>query len=401
MTRILIIEDDHIYQKMVEHALQSTDYELSFADDGVQGLAQATVLIPDLIICDVMMPGMDGYEVIRRLRRDARFARLPVLLLTAQTDLDEKLAGFEAGADDYMTKPFAPPELLARVSNLIKKEAVGKPTEALQHTGDGHVIAVHNLRGGLGCSTIAVNLAAALHGLWDRPTIILDLVLTAGQVALMLNGSLRRTWADLGNRLPGEIDVFSLHSIINHHDSGLDFIAAPTFPPEADLLTPQHFTASMNLLRGHYEYIVVDLPHDFREISYNTLDIASEIILITSPEMASVRAAAAAMETYKRLGYDMDKVKLILNWTFEKNGLARKNIETALHHPIRHIIPFVPWITIEAINYGQPFMLTKPAEEISLVVENLAYMVSREEDRAAKPDNPTKAWMRTTRRLRA
>jgi len=233
-----------------------------------------------------------------------------------------------------------------------------------------------------------------------KPTIILDMVLTAGQVALMLNGSLRRTWADIASHKPEEIDIYALHSIINHHNSGVDFIAAPTFPPEAELLTIKHFNACFKILRENYEYIVVDLPHDFREISYTTLDLASDILVITSPEMASVRAAAAALETYKKLGYNMEKVTLVLNWTFERNGLARKNIESALHHPIKYVLPFVPGVTVEAINFGQPFLITKPGEPLAVLLENLAFNVSKESDRKGKPEVQTKAWQRTIKRLK-
>ncbi len=400
MPRILIIDDDSIFQKMIGHTLQPLGYELFYANDGLLGLTQANALEPDMVICDVMMPNMDGYEVVRRLRRNQKFAQIPILMLTAQADLEEKLAGFEAGADDYMTKPFAPPELIARTGTLLRKMETYKKTPEERITRMGKIIAVHSLRGGCGCSTVAVNLGVGIAGLWGKPTIILDLVLTAGQVALMLNGSLRRTWADISHLSPDEIDLSSLQSIINRHDLGFDYLAGPTFPPEADLLTPQHFNICLELLRKQYDYLVMDLPHDFREIAYNTLDIADSIVIVIAPEMASVRAAAAAIETYKKLGYDLDKITLVMNWIFERNGLARKNIEAALRHSIDVILPFVPDITIEAINFGQPILATKPMEEISIMLENLAFGVSKEEDRTVPPVSPTKAWMRTMKRLK-
>lgn len=400
MPRVLIIDDDAIFQKMLGHTLTPLGYDLHFADEGLQGLTKANAINPDVVICDVMMPNMDGYEVVRRLRRNPKFASIPILMLTSQSELDEKLAGFEAGADDYMTKPFAPPELVARVGILLRKvESYKKsPDDRIKKTG--RIIAIHSLRGGSGSSTVAVNMTTGLAGLWGKPTILLDLVLTAGQVALMVNGSLRRTWADLSHLIPEDIDINTLQSIINRHDLGFDYIAAPTFPPEADLLTTEHFNACMNLLRNEYDYIVVDLPHDFREIAYRTLDLSDAIVIVIAPEMASVRAAAAAIETYKKLGYDQEKITIVMNWTFERHGLARKNIEAALHHSIDVILPFKPEIVIEAINYGQPFLGAKPSEDISEMIENLAYGISKEEDRTIPPVTPTKAWLRTTKRLK-
>jgi pilus assembly protein CpaE len=400
MARILVIDDDAIFQKMIGHTLEPLGYELVYANDGLLGLTQANAIDPDMVICDVMMPVMDGYDVVRRLRRNSKFAQTPILMLTAQADLDEKLAGFEAGADDYMTKPFAPPELVARVGTLLRKVQSFKMSPQERKEKNGKIIAIHNLRGGVGSSTVAVNLAVGIAGLWAKPTILLDLVLTAGQIALMVNGTLRRTWADLGNFKPEEIDMADLQSIINHHDLGFDYIAAPTFPPEAELLTIEHFKACMQLLRKQYDYLVIDLPHDFGEISFNTLDLANNIVIVIAPEMASIRAAAAAIETYKKLEYDLDKITLVMNWIFERQGLVRKNIEVALHHSVDIILPFVPDITIEAINYGKPFLASKPAEEISEMIENLAFGMSKEEDRTVPPVNPTKAWHRTMKRLK-
>lgn len=400
MARILVIDDDAIFQKMIDHTLTPLGYDLQFADDGLQGLSEANAINPDVVICDVMMPSMDGYEVVRRLRRNPKFATIPILMLTSQSNLDEKLAGFEAGVDDYMTKPFAPPELVARVGILLRKvESYRKPLEE-RNVKSGRVIAVHTLRGGCGSSTVAVNMGVGITGLWSKSTIILDLVLTAGQVALMVNGSLRRTWADLTHLKPEELDATALNSIINRHDLGFDYIAAPTFPPEADMFTAEHFNASMNILRKEYDYLVVDLPHDFREIAFRTLDMADAIVIVIAPEMASIRAASAALDTYKRLGYDLDKITLVMNWIFEKHGLARKNIEAALHKSIDVILPFRPDITIEAINYGQPFLASKPNEDISEMIENLSFGVSKEEDRTIPPVAPTKAWLRTMKRLK-
>jgi pilus assembly protein CpaE len=400
MAKVLIIDDDPIFQKMISHALLPMGFDLTVAGDGLQGLTKANAILPDLIISDVVMPNMDGYETVRRLRRNNSFANTPILMLTAQSDLDEKLAGFEAGADDYMTKPFAPAELVARVNTMLRKADQFKVAPEARPQKTSSIIAVHSLRGGSGCSSLAVNTAIGLSGLWGKQTILLDMVLTAGQVALMLNSSLRRTWADLTSLKPQELDINIVSSLVGKHDSGVHFIAAPTFPPEAELLTIDYFDKSLELLKGQYDYIVVDLPHDFREITFHTLDQAAVIVLVTTPELASLRAAAATLETYRRLGYPAEKVKMVLNNTFEKSGLARKNVEAALKHSVDQMIPFDPDTIIQAINYGQPFLFHKPDAPISQLVENFAFMVSDEADRTIPPAAPSKAWQRTIRRIR-
>jgi pilus assembly protein CpaE len=400
MPKILIIDDDPTFQKIITHALQPMGFELSVADDGLQGLTLANAISPDMVISDVVMPNMNGFETVRRLRRNINLANIPILMLTAQLELDEKLAGFEAGADDYMTKPFAPAELVARVNTLLRKAEILKTTPTKQIRKKSFLIAVHSLRGGSGCSSVAVNTSIGLAGIWGKPTILLDMVLTTGQVALMLNSSLRRTWADLTSVKPEELDLNMISTILGKHESNLNFIAAPTFPPEAELLTIQHFDASLAILKSQYDYIVVDLPHDFREITYHTLDQADIIVLVAMPELASLRAAAATLETYRRLGYPPDRIRLVLNNTFEHGGLAKKSIETGLKHPVDQVLPYDPDTVIQAINYGQPFLYHKPDEPISQLIENFAYMVSDESDRTIPPASPSKAWQRTTKRVR-
>ena len=108
--KILIIDDDVDTLKLVGLMLQKQSYQIVAANNGLQGLEQAENENPDLILLDVMMPGMDGYEVAKRLRANPLTANTPILMFTAKTQLDDKVTGFEAGADDYLTKPTHPSE---------------------------------------------------------------------------------------------------------------------------------------------------------------------------------------------------------------------------------------------------------------------------------------------------
>lgn len=123
MTRastILIVDDEPSGRKTLEGLLYGQDYQLAFASSGIEAQAQATLLIPDLILLDVMMPGLDGFEVCRRLRADPQMAEVPIILVTALDDRDARLQGIEAGADDFISKPFDRVELRARVRTITR-----------------------------------------------------------------------------------------------------------------------------------------------------------------------------------------------------------------------------------------------------------------------------------------
>ena len=123
--RILVIEDNQAILANVLDYLQIKGYNVDCAQDGLSGLHLATTVHYDLIVLDVMLPGVDGYQVCRRLREDAR-SEVPILMLTARDALEDRLTGLRAGADDYLIKPFALSELVARMEAILRRSSGGK-----------------------------------------------------------------------------------------------------------------------------------------------------------------------------------------------------------------------------------------------------------------------------------
>jgi PAS domain S-box-containing protein len=118
--QVLIVEDDARGREVLAALLARSDCGLLFADDGHEALVLAARALPDLVLLDVMLPDLDGFEVCRRMRADLRLAEVPIVLVTALDDRDSRLKGFEAGADDFLTKPFDRLELLARVRSVLR-----------------------------------------------------------------------------------------------------------------------------------------------------------------------------------------------------------------------------------------------------------------------------------------
>jgi DNA-binding response OmpR family regulator len=123
MTRILIADDEQAVRQLLELVLSGQGYDVLSAQNGDQLVRMAQEHVPDLILVDLMMPGMDGYEAIRQLRNDTRTAHVPMLILTARATPGDVVIGFETGADDYITKPFNIPELLARIKGHLRRAA--------------------------------------------------------------------------------------------------------------------------------------------------------------------------------------------------------------------------------------------------------------------------------------
>ncbi len=393
--RILVVDDDQIIIQITARVLSSAGYEVFKAPNGPEALRQVDEIRPDLVILDVMMPEMDGYEVCRRLRAKPTTARLPIMMLTAQESVEEKVRGFEAGADDYMTKPFQPPELQARVKVLLRRALV---TEGGATQIEGKVLAAFSLRGGVGVSTLAANLATGLAQLWNCPTVLVDLSLMAGHSALMLNLAQRNTWADVAHLAVDEIDAEVVSSLLMPHGSGAYLLAAPRRPEDSELITGERVTRVLTLLRERYHYIVLDLPHDFRETTLAGLDLAEEILAVMSPDLASVLSTASALDIFETLHYPREVIKLVLNQTFERNALGQKVIEEALRRPFGLVVPHGAEVAL-SVNQGKPVVMSAPNTPVGVTLEDFVFRVSKDEQRKHSPEHPTLMWQRVTKRL--
>jgi len=397
--RVLTVDDNPINLKLVVITLQHAGgYEVFTADNGPKALEFATANKPDIILLDITMPDMDGYEVCLRLRANPVTAGIPVIMLTAHDTLEEKIKGFESGADDYLIKPFQSAELQARIKVLLRRKPQ-MPTLSQETVRQGKVIAVFSLRGGVGVSSVATNLACGLAQVWGSSVALVDLSLTMGQSALMLNLSLRNTWADLANMSPEELEPDLLQNVLISSPSGVAVLAAPRAVSDGELVKPEHVKKVIEMLRDRYSYVVLDMPHDFRETSLAGLDLADGYVTLLAPELASVRAMAGALEVFDTLGYAREKVTMVLNWVFERRGLARKDIENVLRQTIQMVVPFAPETFVSAINLGAPPVIAAPMSPIGALFEDFAYSLSREEDQKQKPANPSEAWKRVQERM--
>ena len=122
MKKILVVEDAQSLRKDIVEMLGFEGFEAIGAENGLVGVDRARQVLPDLIICDIMMPGLDGYGVLEELRKDTLTSTIPFIFLTARTDRVDVRQGMELGADDFLTKPFHAAELLATVRTRLKKQ---------------------------------------------------------------------------------------------------------------------------------------------------------------------------------------------------------------------------------------------------------------------------------------
>ncbi|PKO12178.1 MAG: response regulator receiver protein [Chloroflexi bacterium HGW-Chloroflexi-10] len=394
-SKVLAVDDNMVNLKVVRATLVRAGFDVFTASSGDEALAMVKEMIPDIILLDITMPDMDGYEVCRRLRARPETSQVPVMMLTAHDTLEEKVKGFEAGADDYLTKPFQPAELEARIRVHLRRRQTITIAKAEEKA---RMISVFSLRGGVGVTSLATNIACGLAQTWQKPVAFVDLSLTMGQSALMLNLPLRHTWSDLANIPITEIDVDLLRDIMLQHSSGVSVLAAPRHVEDGEMITPEIVSRVIEVLKTHYAYIVFDLPHDFSETSLAALDISDDVVVVMAPDFASVRATSELIEVFNRLGYHLGKSSIVMNWIFERRGLAKKDIEGVLKRKIPWVIPFASELVVQAINLGAPFILEDKPNPLGIAVEDMVFDLSKQEDQDSKPESPSLFWRRITER---
>src|SRR5512134_2166866 len=147
--RVLLIDDEQFYFKLLQKSLREAEYKLEYAKSGNEGLAKIPSFEPEMLIVDLKLPELNGFEILERLRRDPKFSYIPVIVITSKDELSEKLKAFELGADDYLVKPFQPEELVARMGILARRGKAMQMAKESTYKSNSTVITVHSLRGGV------------------------------------------------------------------------------------------------------------------------------------------------------------------------------------------------------------------------------------------------------------
>ena len=373
--KILVVDDDPNVQRLLQHTLKQEGYEVVIAADGAEGFRLWSTEAPDLVLLDVMLPKLDGYQVASRIRaEEAANTHVPIIMLTAEREVEQKVRGLRAGADDYLIKPFHPAELLARIKSLLARFA---PRETLlSRPPMGRILAFYPAKGGVGCTTIAINAAIALHRELGRKVCLVDGNLQFGDHRVFLDLGLdRRSIVDVVSAPAMDADL--LRGIVLTHDSGVDLLLAPPSPETADHVTAAHMHQILQLLGGMYDYVIVDIDKRLDDINLMVLDVADTIFAVMTADLSCLKNVRLVLETIVHLGYETGKLKLVLNRSNAFTGINVKSAEGALRRPIEYQIVNEYRGAISALNSGAPFMDSKADSVLGRSVLDFAKAIDK------------------------
>lgn len=361
MASILVIDDDQDILRMLEFALKRAGHAAITVSDGEQGLTEAEVQEPDLIVCDVMMPKMTGYEFCRRARSIPALEDTPIIVFSARFQPVDKQTALDAGATDFMAKTSAPDVLVQHIEQLLPDQETTNPAKT---------VGLFSLRGGTGVTALTVNVSIAAALAQKTAVALADLAVSGGHAAVFLGLKPTSNFYQLLRDSRHSLSPETIKRHMVKHDSGVQLLASPptfeqTPPAKDDLLSlTQH-------LKSVCKISLIDAPHIFAQNFSPLLKKLDKIILVLAPDVPSIQSTVVALQGMSSFGVTDKKIKLVINQVVPQNGLSTQTIQKILKRPIFTIIPYDAHM-IKAVNSGKPFILAYPQSPTALAITKLA-----------------------------
>ncbi len=380
--RILIVDDVAESRDNVEKLLRfEPDVEVvGKAERGKEGINRAVELTPDVVLMDINMPDMDGIAATTEIM--TRVPSTAVIMMSVQNEPDVLRRAMLAGAREFLSKPFSLDELIEAVRHVSKLARPAAQTASpmafdgtaeLTHRSptDAKVLSVVTSKGGVGRTFLSVNLAVALRNLTKKEVIILDANTHFGDVGVMMNSGDAKTIADIVDQAHS-LDAELMDDVLFTHPSGVRMLLSPPTPQVAETVTADHMRAALNVLTQMADYVVVDTRPGFDDTMLTIMDASERMLLMLTMEMTSIKDTTQFLEIAALLGYQRERICLVLNRHNSYSGIPTRDISENLGREIEFQIPEDVQAALHSINEGSPLVYSRPEHRISQEIRRLA-----------------------------
>lgn len=314
-TKILVIDDEFPIRYLVEHQLKRRGFDVMSAKDGPSGLDAVFTHRPDLIVLDIMMPKMDGFQVCEEIRENPETAEIPVIFLTACVTEENKLQAFKVGADDYLVKPFQADELIAHIAAVLRRSHAQTAVQELPPPNDrARVVSLFSPKGGVGTTTLAIQLAEAVALHADQSVVLIDLDLPLGGFAPALSLYTNQHILKLLNVAKADIDLAQVKRFSQRHRANLWVIPAPGI-----VMEPNHLPSSaalehiLDVVADSGYQVILDLGSNLNELTLAALRKSDVVYTVTSGQSVANKLLNAFINSAPRLGLEPQRLLPVIN----------------------------------------------------------------------------------------
>ncbi len=379
--KILIVDDDLDTLRLVGLMLQHQGYRIIAASSGIQAIALSQGDKPDMVLLDIMMPDMDGLEVARKLRSDPATNNIPIIMFTAKTQVDDKVQGFEAGADDYLTKPTQPRELFAHVKAVLargKKSSAPVVPQAQSKTR-GYVTGVMAVKGGLGVSTLVLNLGISLQARSKKDVIVAEFRPGEGSIALDLGYLNPLGLTNLLQQPPEKLSQAMIEGELFLHKSGVRLLLSSYEPGDAKFISAvDHFDAIARYLAYSASHVVIDLGAGLTPLTNRILTHCDELIVVLEPIPNTIIRTQMLIAELAKKGFGEGRVSTVLynrHRTEMQYSLAQVQMEFS--HPISIVFTAAPELIYQSSKSNVPLVIQHPDNLTSQQFAKLADNITK------------------------
>ena len=372
-TKILIVDDEPNVLRMVSYALSAEGFEVVVAQNGNEALIKVLTEVPDLVILDVMLPDMSGAEVCAKLRKRQDAIDLPIIMLSALAQVSDKVICLEAGADEYLTKPIAPEELIARIKALLGRFRQVRRSLPKQ---PGKVLGFIGAKGGVGTTTAALNIASALV-MQQKRVVAAEIRSSYGTFSAQMRLDQPKGLVNLLVHDPGKINeqLVSLHLAVL--PSGLKLLVGPQSVAEYRGIEPQHVEKIIQIITSMVDYAILDLPCFPSDANQAAIRCCDLVALVVEPESTSLASGIVAVDLLRSWGVYGDRLGIIVvNRTSFVIPIKLDQFKTALGHEIIGVIPTAADALFSSQLAGLPIILFQPSSDVTKTFVEITKKIS-------------------------
>jgi CheY-like chemotaxis protein/MinD-like ATPase involved in chromosome partitioning or flagellar assembly len=371
--KILVIEDDPIAMRLVDYVLKQRGYQVLTAPNGLEGLQKARNEAPDLIILNVMLPGIDGLEVCHRLRAEAETAQVPILMLSGKALQTDVTTGLNMGADDYLTKPAAPSEIVSRVDNLLAQKA----------GANSKMLAFFSPKGKAGTTTTVVNLAIALSQMGKR-VIAVDLCPYDGSIAERLGIKPQGAISRLLTTAVDNTDHRTLESALVVHQTGVGVLRS--YQPSGELgnIAPDNIDLMFDRFKETTDYFLLDLPFQPTVTTRAVLSKCALAIIVSDYTIDALSEVKSTITILHFLGVSPERIGAVVTdpkGKFPERELPKiiPYVESNIAVKVWGIIPYDTNASLTPSSGSTPLILSDPSCPMVGSIRELAQQITSEE----------------------
>lgn len=369
--KVLIVDDDIQTLRLVGLMLERQGYRILAANTGTQAIHLAKAEHPDVVVLDVMMPDFDGFEVSRRLRKDPETNHIPILMFTAKTQIEDKVIGYEAGADDYLTKPIHPAELSTHLRALLSRVK----TRGLPSQERGYTVGVLAAKGGLGVSTLTLNLGLAFHQRTKADVITAELQPGMGTWSSELGITSANGLGDLLQMQVADISIQAVEEKLIRISYGIRLLLTSPHPRDAKWVqATQQLEAIVDKLPALAKLVILDIGTPSLPALDRMINICDEVIVICEPYPTCVQRTRLLLEELDAKGFGSIKPLQVvsINRTRADVQLSLIQMQEMLGISVTQVIPPAPEIAYQAATRNVPILQVQIGSAVSLQYHNLA-----------------------------